>query len=43
MEYKKEMIEMIEKINDEKILKLIHGFVTAGYKEDIAGKHIIRK
>lgn len=38
MDYKKEIIEMVRKINCEKILKLIYGFVKRGYKEEMAGR-----
>ena len=38
MNYKKEIIEMIQKMNDPVILKLIYGFTKSGYKEEKAGK-----
>ena len=38
MSYKKEIIEMLESINNERILKLIYGFVRRGYGEDMAEK-----
>lgn len=38
MDYKTEIIKMIGKINNEKILKLIYGFVRSGYREEIAGR-----
>lgn len=38
MNYKEEIIKMLSKINNEKILKLIYGFVHSGYCEEIAGK-----
>ena len=38
MNYKKEIIEMIENIHSEKILNLIYWFVKRGYKEERAGR-----
>lgn len=38
MDYKKEIIEMIENIHSEKILNLIYWFVKRGYKEERAGR-----
>ena len=38
MGYKEEIIEMLESISNEKILKLIYGFVRRGYREDRAMK-----
>lgn len=38
MGYKEEIIEMLESISNEKILKLIYGFVRRGYGEDRAEK-----
>ena len=38
MDYKKEIIEMIENIHREKILNLIYWFVKRGYKEERAGR-----
>ena len=38
MNYKKEIIEMIQKINNNNVLKLIYGFTKSGYKEEKAGK-----
>lgn len=38
MDYKKEIIEMVEMIHDEKILNLIFWFVRRGYNEERAGK-----
>ena len=38
MNYKEEIIRMIEEIEDIKIIKLIYGFVKRGYKEEKAGK-----
>lgn len=36
--YKQEIIKMVEKIENELILKLIYGFVKSGYNEEKAGK-----
>lgn len=36
--YKAEIIEMLSKISNEQILKLIYGFVRSGYREEVAGK-----
>lgn len=36
--YKAEIIAMLSKISNEKILKLIYGFVRSGYREEVAGK-----
>lgn len=33
MEYREKIIEMVEKINNEEILKLLFEFVKAGLKE----------
>lgn len=38
MEYKEKIIEMVRAIKTEQILKLIYGFVHAGYREERAGK-----
>ena len=38
MNYKKEIIEMIEKIHSEKMIKFIYGCVKRVYKEERAGK-----
>ncbi len=35
--YRKKIIEMVEKIENPGILKLIYGFVRSGYKEEKAG------
>ncbi len=35
--YKEKIIEMVEKIENLKILRLIYGFVKGGYKEEKAG------
>lgn len=34
MGYKEEIIDMLTSISNEKILKLIYGFVRSGYRED---------
>lgn len=36
--YRKKIIEMVERIQNPTILKLIYGFVKSGYKEEKAGK-----
>lgn len=33
MKYKKEIIKLLERINDERFLKMIYGFVKALYEE----------
>lgn len=38
MGYKEKIIEMLASISNEKILKLIYGFVRSGYREDRAEK-----
>ncbi len=38
MDYKQKIIEMVEKIENQKILKLIYGFAKSGYKEENAGR-----
>lgn len=38
MRYKELIVEMLDCITNEKILRLIYGFVSAGYKEDRAMK-----
>lgn len=40
MDYKKEIIEMIQEIHSEKILNLIYWFVKRGYKEERAGEYL---
>lgn len=35
--YKQKIIELVEKIENPEILKLIYGFVKSGYKEEKAG------
>lgn len=42
MDYKKEIIEMIQNIHNEKILNLIFWFVKRGYNEERARKVIPR-
>lgn len=37
-EYRKQIVEMIEKIENPRILKMIWGFVRSGYKEEKAGR-----
>lgn len=37
-DYRKMIIEMIEKIDNKNVLKLIYGFTKSGYKEEKAGK-----
>lgn len=37
-EYREEIIKMVNKINCERILRFIYGFVKRGYKEEMAGK-----
>lgn len=37
-ELRKEAAEMLDKIEDEKTLILLHGFIKSGYLEDKAGK-----
>ncbi len=36
--YREQIIEMVKKIDDSKILKLIYGFTKSGYNEEKAGK-----
>lgn len=36
--YKEQIIEMVKKINNPLILKLIYGFVKSGYNEEKAGR-----
>lgn len=33
-EYKKEILNMLESMNNTKILKLIYGFTMSGYREE---------
>ena len=37
-ELKREIVELVDQIDNEKILKLIAGFVKSGYKEEQGGK-----
>ena len=37
-EYRKKIIEMVEKIEDHSIIKLIYYYVQSGYNEEKAGK-----
>lgn len=37
-DYKEQIIEMVNKIDNILILKLIYGFVKSGYKEEKAGR-----
>lgn len=36
--YRGKIIEMVQKINNALILKLIYGFVKSGYDEEKAGR-----
>lgn len=36
--YRKQIIEMVGKIDNTLILKLIYGFVKSGYNEEKAGR-----
>nr|DAM59181.1 MAG TPA: hypothetical protein [Caudoviricetes sp.] len=38
MDYKKEIIEMIQKINNESIIKFIYGCIKRAYDEERAGE-----
>ena len=38
MDYKKEIIEMIQKIHNESIIKFIYGCVKRAYDEERAGR-----
>lgn len=38
MDYKKEIIEMIQKIHNESMIKFIYGCVKRAYNEERAGK-----
>lgn len=42
MSYKEEIVKMLECISNERILKLIYGFVRRGYGEDMAEKGGVR-
>lgn len=37
-QYREKIIEMVEKIENPLILKLIYGFIKSGYKEEKAGR-----
>ena len=37
-ELRREIVELVDQIENEKILTLIAGFVRSGYKEEQAGK-----
>lgn len=37
-EYRKKIIEMVERIDNPLILKLVYGFIKSGYKEEKAGR-----
>lgn len=37
-DYKKKIIEMVEKIENHSIIKLIYYYVQSGYNEEKAGK-----
>lgn len=36
--YREQIVEMIQKIDNNNVLKLIYGFTKSGYKEEKAGK-----
>lgn len=36
--YRERIIEMVKKIDNVRILKLIYGFVKSGYNEEKAGR-----
>ena len=38
MEYKKEIIQMIKEIENDKIIKILYNFVKSFYKEERAGE-----
>lgn len=38
MDYKKEIIEMVQKIHNESIIKFIYGCVKRAYDEERVGK-----
>lgn len=33
-EYRKKIIELVEKINNEKYIKMIYGYVNSAYREE---------
>ena len=37
LDYKRKIIDMVKDIKNEKVLKLIFGFVKSGYEEEKAG------
>lgn len=37
-QYREKIIEMVRKIENPLILKLIYGFIKSGYKEEKAGR-----
>lgn len=37
-DYKKKIIEMVERIENPSILKLVYNFIKSGYKEEKAGR-----
>lgn len=38
-QYRKEILEMVEKINSEKIMNLVYWYAKRGYNEERAGKN----
>ena len=38
MEYKKEIIQMIKEIENDKIINMLYNFVKSFYKEEKAGR-----
>lgn len=38
MDYKKEMIQMIKEIENDKIINMLYNFVKSFYKEEKAGR-----
>ena len=38
MDYKKEMIQMIKEIENDKIIKILYNFVKSFYKEERVGR-----
>lgn len=38
MDYKKEIIQMIKEIENDKIIKMLYNFVKSFYKEERAGR-----
>lgn len=38
-QYRKEILEMVEKINSKKIMNLVYWYVKRGYNEERAGKN----